>query len=293
MDFFTTILEDQFNQFASTFDILEILGLAFLFAVVSETVWDYITGERKKLGETLANFCIGLVGSLLERTAYGLILIVALAFATPFALWEIPHTWWSWILSVIIADLTYYWMHRFEHEIRFLWAHHSVHHSSSEFNFTTALRLAWTEALFEWIFFIPMILMGFSLVQTIIALLIVVGYQSWIHTEKIGKLGWMDGVFNTPSVHRVHHGSNRRYLDKNYGGILIIWDRIFGTYEPETEKVVYGLTKAIGTVNPIKVSFYEYTEIYKDLKKAKSFKEVYGYLFKRPGWRPNTKKRNI
>ena len=153
--------------------------------------------------------------------------ILGLFVVEPFAPFSIPFTWWSWIAAVLVADLTYYWMHRIEHEVSFFWAYHSVHHSSPEFNLTTGLRLAWIEGLIEWLFFIPMIMMGFEVTQTIIAISIVVAYQTWIHTEKIDKLGWADRIFNTPSVHRVHHGSNAKYIDKNYGGILMVWDRMF------------------------------------------------------------------
>ena len=284
------LIESQFEAFSGTFVILELIGLIFLLLIVSETVWDYFTGKRKSLGESFTNFAISIGNILLERTAYGIVFVVGLYLASPFAFIEIPITWWSWVLAIIAADFTYYWMHRWEHEVRILWAHHSVHHSSPEYNLTTALRLAWVEGLIEWIFFVPMILIGFDLVQTIIGLSIVVAYQTWIHTEKIGKLGWLDKIFNTPSVHRVHHGSNSEYIDKNYGGILIIWDRMFGTYQAEEEKVVYGLTKPIGTKNPIKVNFHEYIEIAKDIKRSKSVKDVSGYVFKGPGWKPDNER---
>ena len=284
------LIESQFEAFSGTFVVLEIIGLIFLLLIVSETAWDFFTGKRKSLGESFANFAISIGNILLERTAYGIVFVVGLYLASPFAFFDIPMTWWSWGLAVIAADFTYYWMHRWEHEVRILWAHHSVHHSSPEYNMTTALRLAWVEGLIEWIFFVPMILIGFDLVQTIIGLSIVVAYQTWIHTEKIGKLGWLDKFFNTPSVHRVHHGSNSEYIDKNYGGILIIWDRIFGTYQAEEEKVVYGLTKPIGTKNPIRINFHEYIEIAKDIKRAKTMKDVSGYVFKGPGWKPDNER---
>ncbi|MEP4805897.1 MAG: sterol desaturase family protein [Hyphomicrobiales bacterium] len=282
MDF----IETEFGAYSDTFQVLEIIGLIFLVAIISETVWDTLTGDRKRFGETFANFAIAVGNALLERTAYGLVFVVGLILALPLAMFDMPATWWSWVLALLMADFTYYWMHRWEHEVRILWAHHSVHHSSPEYNLTTALRLAWVEALVEWLFFVPMILLGFSVVQTIIAILIVVSYQTWIHTEKIGKLGWLDKVFNTPSVHRVHHGSNAQYIDKNYGGILILWDRMFGTYEPEKERVVYGITKPIGSANPLVINFHEYGQIFKDVRSAGSFKNAMGYLLRRPGWKP-------
>lgn len=279
-------IDRQFAAFAQTFEVLELIGLIFLLAIVSESLWDIFKGQRKKLGDTLANFTIAIGNHFLERTLYGLVFILGLFLTVPFAPLSIPITWWSWLLAVIAADLTYYWMHRWEHEIRFFWAYHSVHHSSTEFNLTTGLRLAWIEGLIEWIFFVPMILIGFNVVQTIIALAIVVAYQTWIHTEKIGKLGWADRIFNTPSVHRVHHGSNRKYLDKNYGGVLIIWDRLFGTYQAEEEKVIYGLTYPLGTSNPIMINVHEYWQILKDIRHSKNVGDAFGYVFRRPGWKP-------
>ena len=279
-------IEARFAQHAAGLQILEIISLIFLLLIVSETVWDVLTGRRAKLSETGANVAIALVNGLLERTAFGAIFVIGLAIAEPFALWSIPQTWWSWCLALLAADFTYYWMHRFEHEVRVLWAYHSVHHSSHEFNLTTALRLAWVEGLIEWLFFVPMILLGFDLVQTIICLAIVVAYQTWIHTEKVGKLGWLDRVFNTPSVHRVHHGCNEEYLDKNYGGILIVWDRLFGTYKEEGAKVTYGITEPLGTANPNRINMPEFASILRDVSRARPLAAACNYLFGRPGRRP-------
>ncbi len=281
-------IESRFNEASSALGFLEFIGLLFLVLIVSETLWDVLTGKRVRWKESGANFTIFLISAILERTAYGLVFIVALALVEPFSFFTIPQTWWSWALALVAADFTYYWMHRFEHQIRILWAYHSVHHSSPEYNLTTAMRLAWVEALFEWVFLIPMLLIGFDLVQTIIAFLSVVSYQTWIHTEKINRLGWLDRIFNTPSVHRVHHGTNAQYIDKNYGGILIIWDRLFGTFEPEGEKVVYGITTPLGTSNPLTINFHEYGQIFKDAWQAKSLRNALGHLFKRPGWQPRT-----
>jgi len=279
-------LESDLAQYALTFDIIGIFGLAFLLALASETVWDVAKGQRKTLGESFLNGFIAVVSAVLERTFYGLVFVIGLWLATPFALTLLPDSWWALPLAVLAADFTYYWMHRTEHEVRLLWANHSVHHSSKEFNFTTALRISWVDSLIEWVFFLPMVLLGFSLAQVIVGLSVVIAYQSWIHSEKLGKLGWLDRVFNTPSTHRVHHGSNPQYIDKNYGGILIIWDRIFGTYAPEGETVVYGITEPLDSVNPLKVMFVEYRNIWRDVRKAKGLREVLGYIFRGPGWRP-------
>ncbi|MGD1855534.1 MAG: sterol desaturase family protein [Leptolyngbyaceae cyanobacterium] len=279
---------NRFNEFTEIFEIFELIDLIFLIVIILEAVWDILFTGRRKRGETFANFGIALGNGLLDRSLYGLVFILGLFVVESFVAWKIPFTWWSWALALILADITYYWMHRWEHEIRIFWSYHSVHHSSPEYNLTTSLRLAWTEGLIEWIFFIPMILIGFDVVQTVIALIVVVVYQTWIHTERIGKLGWWDYIFNTPSVHRVHHGTGQMCIDKNYGGILIIWDRLFGTYQAENEKITYGLTKQIGSVNPIVINFYEVWQIGQDVLRSKRFSHTLRYIFGRSGWKPRT-----
>lgn len=280
------MIEAEFLQYTQTFSILEIASLIFLIAVISETTWDCILGKRKLFKDSAANFIIAVVTSILERTLYGSIFVIGLVLTSNLSIIQIQSSWWSWILAFILADLTYYWMHRAEHQIRILWANHSIHHSSEEFNFTTALRISWVDALIEWVFFVPMMLLGFSVVQTIIVFLIIISYQSWVHTEKIGKLGAIDKILNTPSAHRVHHGQNRQYINKNYGGVFMIWDQIFGTYEPEGEKVIYGITIPIRSFNPLIINFNEYYLIWKDIKNAKNISEFFSYIFKGPGWKP-------
>ncbi|MFT4767599.1 MAG: sterol desaturase/sphingolipid hydroxylase (fatty acid hydroxylase superfamily) [Glaciecola sp.] len=280
------LIEIEFASYASLLQVVEFSSLAFLIALVSETVWDTVRGKRKLPGDTVANSVIAVVTVLLERTIYGVAFIIGLVLITPFVSFELPHGWWILPSAIVAADFSYYWMHRCEHKVRIFWANHSVHHSSREFNFTTALRVSWMDGLIEWLFFIPMILLGFSVVETVVGLVIVVAYQSWIHTEKVGKLGWLDKVFNTPSVHRVHHGTNARYVDKNYGGILIVWDRLFGTFEPEEERVIYGLDKPITSHNPLIINFKEYLVIFRDVKRATNLASALGYVFRHPGWNP-------
>jgi len=283
-------LDARFAAFATTFEALDWVGVVFLIAIISESIWDIVVKRQRRLGETLANTAIALGNALLDRTVFGLVFVLGVVASESLAIASIPVTWWSWVLALLAADFTYYWMHRCEHKVRLLWAYHSVHHSSPEFNLTTSLRLAWVEGLFEWVFFLPMILIGFDAVQTIAALVIVVVYQTWIHCEKIGKLGWLDRVFNTPSVHRVHHASNTGYIDRNFGGILIIWDRLFGTYQPEEQEIVYGITKPVGSMNPLVINFHEYWQIAKDVWNAGSFRAAMGYVLREPGWSPGTDK---
>ncbi|MCG8669747.1 MAG: sterol desaturase family protein, partial [Pseudomonadales bacterium] len=199
----------RFTPFQGAFEAIELVGLIFLIAIIGEAVWD-IVSHRRKISESAANFTIFIGNTLLERTLFGSVFILGL-FAVEYVIsWHIPISWWSTIMALVLADLTYYWMHRCEHKVRILWAYHSVHHSSPEFNLTTSMRLSWIEGAFEWLFFVPMVLLVFDVVQILVAISIVVMYQTWIHTERVGKLRWLEGILNTPSVHRVHHGKNSK-----------------------------------------------------------------------------------
>jgi sterol desaturase/sphingolipid hydroxylase (fatty acid hydroxylase superfamily) len=280
-EFDTRILE-----YSDFFTVVAVIGVIFYVLTIIETIFDLSTKRRLGWRETIANISIEIGNRLLDNTVIGAIFIIGFFTAEEFAFSEIPVTWWSWIVALICVDFTYYWMHRIEHERRILWAVHSVHHSSQEYNLTTAQRLSWLESFYEWIFFIPLLLIGFDALQVFASLLTVVIYQTWIHTEKIGRLGWLDGIFNTPSVHRVHHAINAIYLDKNYGGILIIWDRIFGTYQIEIEQPVYGITNQLGSSNPLTINFHEFLSIYKDIVKSKITSHKARYVFGRPGWKP-------
>jgi sterol desaturase/sphingolipid hydroxylase (fatty acid hydroxylase superfamily) len=254
--------------------------------IALEIILDLATSKKRSWKDSLANFSIFILNQLLEKTIVGTIGIIALMpfqYLTPL---EIPNLWWTWILAIIVADFTYYWMHRIEHEHRILWGNHSVHHSSEDYNLTISMRLNFIEPMIEWIFLIPMILVGFSPFQALIGIIFVAQFQTWIHTERIGKLGWLDWFFNTPSVHRVHHGSNRKYLDKNYGGITMVWDHLFRTYQKEEEKVVYGLTKKIHTNNPLKINFIEYKNIWSDVKKCRTLKDKLHTIFGNLAWKP-------
>lgn len=281
-------LEQRFEALASWLGMIDTFTLIIMLFAFVGIMYDVLTKKKRMYREAGANVLIGIGNGLLSLTAYGLIFIVTLWLVEQVVLWHIPINVYTWILAVMVADFSYYWMHRIEHKVRFLWAIHSVHHSSKEFDLTTGSRLAWVEGLFEWAFFVPMVLLGFDVVQVTMGIVVVVAYQTWIHTEHIGKLGYLDKIINTPSVHRVHHGSNVKYIDKNFGGILMIWDKLFGTYQAEEEKVMYGLLQNIDTSNPISINFYEWKEMFKDIRKAKSFKDKWKYILKPPGWSPST-----
>jgi sterol desaturase/sphingolipid hydroxylase (fatty acid hydroxylase superfamily) len=257
-----TEFDTRISEYNDFFIVVTVIGVFFYVLTIIETVFDISTKRRLGWQETIANITIEMINRILDNTVIGTIFIIGFFTTEQFALANIPVTWWSWILAVICVDFTYYWMHRIEHERRILWAVHSVHHSSEEYNLTTAFRLSWLESLYEWIFFIPLLIIGFDAVQILASLLMIVVYQTWIHTEKIGRLGWLDGVFNTPAVHRIHHASNSTYLDKNYGGVLILWDRLFGTYQTEIEKPLYGITTPLESSNPLIINFQEFRSIY-------------------------------
>ncbi|WP_300681564.1 sterol desaturase family protein [Nocardioides sp.] len=202
------------------------------------------------------------------------------------ALWHVPNTWWGILLGVVAVDLAYYWNHRFVHRARVGWAAHQAHHSSEYMNFATALRQKWNP-WWELLFFLPLPFLGFSPFSIYLAFSINLIYQFYVHTETIGKLPRpIEAIFNTPSHHRVHHGSDPEYLDKNYAGILIIWDRMFGTFTPEVQRPTYGLTKPVTTHNLLTLEYGDYRALWVDVRRARSWSERLGYLFRPPGWAP-------
>jgi len=194
----------------------------------------------------------------------------------------------AWFLVFIGQDFCFYWLHRSEHYSRILWAVHSNHHSSEKYNFTVALRSSVLQPLYRFMFYIPVAFLGFDGLTIMFMYAVNQFYQFFLHTETIPKLpNWYEAIFVTPSHHRVHHASNVAYLDKNMGQVLIIWDKLFGTFEKETEAPRYGLTSNIKTYHPFKVIFHEWVKIFKDLNKPGPFINKFKYLFMPPGWSPD------
>lgn len=208
-------------------------------------------------------------------------------FLYQYRFFTIPFAWWSWLILLFAEDLCYYWFHRISHESRLFWASHVVHHSSQKYNLSTALRQTWSGSFYSFVFWIPLLLIGFHPIMVMTQMAISLIYQYWIHTELIKKMpNWFEAIFNTPSHHRVHHATNPQYLDRNHAGIFIIWDKLFGTFEPEVEKPVYGLVKNIETYNPIKIAFLEWVNMFRDFSFSKtSFLNKVKYLIKPPGWK--------
>lgn len=233
--------------------------------------------------DTMASLAMG-VGSLVLNVAYARVL------TTPLDRWLFRHRVadvgrkrYALIAAILAWDLLYYWNHRIQHTTRLGWSNHVTHHSSQHYNLSTALRQPWTGFLMHWIY-APMLLAGFSPAQTARAGELNLLYQYWVHTEACDRLPQaFERVLSTPSHHRVHHGAQAQYLDRNYGGILIIWDRIFGTFEPEGQRVRYGLTRNIKTFNPVRIAFQELAEIVADLRRAPTWRRRLRAVFGRPG----------
>jgi sterol desaturase/sphingolipid hydroxylase (fatty acid hydroxylase superfamily) len=221
-----------------------------------------------------------------------------IAFALPGAAWLYEHRFFdwkmneptAWVVLFFALEFAYYWFHRASHRVRWFWATHAVHHSPNQFNLSAAYRLGWTgKFTLTLIFFSPIALLGFPPQMILIAFALNLLYQFWIHAEWIPPLGFLEGIINTPSAHRVHHASNVEYLDANYGGVLLIFDRLFGTYIPEKRDVPirYGWVQPITSNNPLRVAFQQWINVWADLRQAKNVREIAGYLFGPPGWQPD------
>jgi sterol desaturase/sphingolipid hydroxylase (fatty acid hydroxylase superfamily) len=262
---------------------------AFILLTLLEAISYRLHPDDDELGyaakDTATSLSMGL-GSLGFDLIWGIVPALVYSGINLITPLKVPITW-QWILVCLLAqDFFYYWSHRSHHVVRVLWASHVVHHSSQRFNLSTALRQPWT-GFTSWLFYLPMIALGVHPAVLAFCSSVNLVYQFWIHTERIDKLPRpFEFLFNTPSHHRVHHASQGGYLDRNFGGILIIWDRLFGSFAPEIERPVYGLTKNIGTFNPLRVAFHEYASIGRDLRAARTWRERLGRVFAGPGWDP-------
>ena len=241
-----------------------------------------VRGHERK--DTLASLGMG-IGSLVFVSGINLGIFALAGILYRHRVFDLGQGFWGWAVAMIGWDFSYYWNHRVEHENRVLWACHVNHHSSQYYNLSTALRQPWTP--FAGLVFYP--IWGFFGVapwMIMVSAGLNLIYQYWIHTEVVDRMPrWFEAVFNTPSHHRVHHGRNPEYLDKNYGGILIVWDRLFGSFEPERAPVQYGLTKNIASFNLWTIAFHEYGAIARDLKAARGMRERLGILWHGPAWR--------
>ena len=263
----------------------------FMLLVGIEFVYGLIKKENNyRINDALASMSLGLISRFIPLLGLGFQYVVYTYVAEEFNLSLLNSTeTWVWVTAFFMYDLCYYWMHRLHHEIKVFWATHVVHHHGEEFNLSTAMRQTSTGFLWKWIFFLPMFLVGIppNVFVTVAGINLI--YQFWVHTEHIGKLGVLEYIFITPSNHRIHHAQNDDYLDANYGGVFIIWDRIFGTYIDERDdlKPVYGTVKPLKTFNPLWANIEVFYQMVLDSYHTKKWKDKIRVWFSPPAWRPD------
>lgn len=268
-------------------DLIQLAIPGFVLLLVAEVIVtaiqqkDYYDAKdtASSLAMGIGNVIVGFVGKAMVFGAY--------SFLYQFRLFTVDMAqWWAWVVLFLADDFSYYWFHRTSHSSRYFWASHVVHHSSQKYNLGTALRQTWTGNISgAFVFWLWLPLLGFSPVAVMTMQAVSLLYQFWIHTEHISRLpAPIEFIFNTPSHHRVHHGSDLDYLDKNHAGVLIIWDRLFGTFKLERHRPTYGLTKNINSHNPVRIAFHEWADILRDLRRPGSLRNAFYYVFGPPGW---------
>ncbi|HEY2559421.1 MAG TPA: sterol desaturase family protein [Caldimonas sp.] len=255
---------------------------------------EIVIGRRRdrngyRLNDALSSIGLGVMSQIVGVFTAVLTLGIYVWVYERLAVWPLPAASpWTWLFGLIAYDFFYYWHHRAGHRVALFWAAHVVHHQSEDYNLSTALRQTSSGWLGGWIFYLPMAIVGFPpLVFGVVALIDLL-YQFWVHTEQVGKLGWFDRWFCAPSNHRVHHAVNDRYLDRNYGGVLIVWDRLFGTYaeEERAEPCVYGTRAPLRSWNPLWANLQVYAELARDAWRARRWTDRLRVWWKPPGWRP-------
>lgn len=266
-----------------------VLSIPIFFILIGvELLVERFTHQKLyRLPDAIANLSCGITSQLsglfLRIFAIG---IFQFLFEN-FALFSREKTWVYWVALFLLVDFTYYWAHRMSHEINLFWGGHVVHHQSEDYNLSVALRQSSLQVIWTFGFSLPIAFLGFETLDFALISALNTLYQFWIHTETINKMGWFEFVFNTPSHHRVHHGRNPKYIDKNHAGTLIIWDKMFGTFQQEEERPTYGITKPINSWNAVWANFSHYAEMGKDLKRIPHWSDKIKYLFKKPGWLPD------
>lgn len=262
--------------------ILWAVPVMLFFTVIEMVVTYYQEKEFYEKKETIGSILVGL-GNLVVTAGLKVGLLYLCIWVYNLIPWRMELQWWTLIPCYVIYDFFSYWAHRVSHEQRFWWATHVVHHSGEHYNLTVSYRLSWIQHL-KIIFFLPVAFMGFHPIIFFVTNQIAVLFQFWVHTEYIRRMpAWVEYIFATPSNHRVHHGTQDQYIDKNFGATFIFWDRIFGTFEPEVEPVTYGITTNIpNKANPIFINFHELTDMAKDVKQAKGLRKKLFYIFGSP-----------
>lgn len=257
-----------------------LIGIELVAEAIKRTGYYRVNDAINSLSLGLLSRMTGIVKQVIPITIYVLVY-------ENFAMLTVPDTLWAWIAIFVLYDFFYYWNHRLGHEMSLLWAAHVVHHSSEDYNLTTALRQT-SGSIFSWIFYLPLALVGFEPIMVISVGAINLIYQFWVHTRHVPKLGWYEWIFVTPSNHRVHHAQNQIYIDRNYGGVFILWDRMFGSFQEELESdpPIYGIRKALHSWNPLWANVQVYSQLFKDSWRTAKLVDKFKVWFGRTGWRP-------
>jgi alkylglycerol monooxygenase len=272
-----------------------ILSIPIFFVLIGiELIVDYFQSRKKegshyRLNDAVANISCGIIdqstgvfAKVFTVGAYALVF----SLAQPYLPYAIPSHWGMYILFFILVDLAYYWSHRISHGVNLFWTGHVVHHQSEDYNLSVALRQgSFQKILMFWIY-LPLAALGFPPTWFVISIGFNLLYQFWIHTDLINKMGWFEWIFNTPSHHRVHHGRNPKYIDKNHAGVFIIWDRMFGTFQVEEEHPTFGITRQLDSFNPVWAHVKPFYELWADMKSIPHFTDRVRFLFAAPGWYP-------
>lgn len=258
----------------------------FLLMAIEIIVLRFQKNPSYRLNDAITNINCGVVsqvsGVFLKVLSIGLYTLVY----EKLALFTIPNSIWFLLLLFFLYDFCYYWAHRMSHEINLFWGGHVVHHSSEEYNLSVALRQSSTQTIWTFFFYLPLAVLGFDPISLVLVSGLNLLYQFWIHTESIGKMGFLEKFMNTPSHHRVHHGRNPKYIDKNHGGTFIIFDKWFGTFQEEEERPTYGITTPVNSWNPVWVNIAHYANMKAEIKNIRGLKDKVRYLFNKPGWLP-------
>lgn len=272
---------------------LIVLSIPVFFGLIAlEVVWDQWKGlGLYRLGDTMANIGCG----IMDQSSGLFAKVITVGAYTAVFHWSAPFRSWNlagepavWVVAFLLTDLAYYWAHRLSHEVNLLWIGHSIHHQSEDYNLGVALRQSVLQkVLVMWVYW-PLAALGFPPEMFLTSMAINLLYQFWIHTELIDKMGPLEWVMNTPSHHRVHHGRNPEYIDRNHAGVFIIWDRMFGTFQEELERPTYGVTRAANTFNPVAAQWKPVADLWRDLRSIQGWRDRLRYLFAPPGWYPDS-----
>lgn len=262
----------------------------FIALIVVELLADRWRGQRNyRVADAINSLSTGVLSTTTGLLTKGVGLLTYAFALKHLALIELPaQSVWTWVFAFVLYDFCYYWLHRMGHERNILWAAHSVHHQSEDYNLSTALRQTSTGFLLSWIFYLPLAVLGVPLVVFISVASLNLLYQFWVHTRHVPKLGWFEWFFVTPSNHRAHHAQNALYMDRNYGGVFILWDRLFGTFQEEddNEPVVFGVTTPLASWNPLWANLQFYAQLWSDARRTESKWDKLRIWFMRTGWRP-------